>query len=481
MEVEDKSLRNTRRQYVAKRNDLVQRTRRSLTMTESKALSYILSKIKPDDTPDTVYRFDCQEFCRLLHWDTQSYKRIKHVLWDIASQTFIIVDADGTEKFAHWFNLVHLIKTDGAPKSENDIRGRCIEITIHQDLMQYVFDLRGQSENYYTMYRLQNIVLMRHPYSQSLYELLKSYQNGRAYSKWTFEIGTGTVRDIQMLLAMYKKVPVEKQGKTTARSTYHKEGDSQEYTLVPILPASWKKFTFFERDVIKPSVEEINRFTDIIVDYKAEKLDLQRRKTRRYSTITFFISAKSSAEQTQTDYVIDAEYEEGQAVQMTLAEYSAGFQERREEQKTAATESAGKAEEDRNEREEETRPEFPIIHDALSDEYSAEEIGYIIKAAQEHWRPGMSSWDARELWLCDYIQHYDAMVQATAKDTRTTNYRRLLNMCSKDYDEFADALAVKYKVPEKREVEAEDGADMSDEELEERIRQLQIELQKRQR
>ena len=60
------ALERARKQNVAKRNDMIQKSKKSLSIVENKAVSYIFSKVKPDDDPDTIYTFDCQEFYRLL-------------------------------------------------------------------------------------------------------------------------------------------------------------------------------------------------------------------------------------------------------------------------------------------------------------------------------------------------------------------------------------------------------------------------------
>ena len=80
-------LERARKQNVAKRNDMIQKSKKSLSIVENKAVSYIFSKVKPDDDPDTIYTFDCQEFYRLLRWKKESYTDLRGMLYSIASQT----------------------------------------------------------------------------------------------------------------------------------------------------------------------------------------------------------------------------------------------------------------------------------------------------------------------------------------------------------------------------------------------------------
>ena len=135
-------LQKARRQKVAKRNDMM-RSRQSLSLVENKVVTYVFSKIKPDDDPDTIYRFDCQEFFKLMRYKKQSYSDLRAMLYSIASQTFGIIDDDtGTEKIVHWFDTIHLKKdNNGKLISESTLPGRYVEIRIHRDLREYVFDL----------------------------------------------------------------------------------------------------------------------------------------------------------------------------------------------------------------------------------------------------------------------------------------------------------------------------------------------------
>ena len=87
-------LERARKQNVAKRNDMIQKSKKSLSIVENKAVSYIFSKVKPDDDPDTIYTFDCQEFYRLLRWKKESYTDLRAMLYSIASQTFGIIDEE---------------------------------------------------------------------------------------------------------------------------------------------------------------------------------------------------------------------------------------------------------------------------------------------------------------------------------------------------------------------------------------------------
>lgn len=51
----------------------------------------------------------------------------------------------------------------------------------------------------------------------------------------------------------------------------------------------------------------------------------------------------------------------------------------------------------------------------------------------------------RDSWLIDYISHYKDIIDATSEDTKTTPYKRLLNMLKNDYDDVGALYAENYK------------------------------------
>lgn len=441
-------LQKARRQKVAKRNDMM-RSRQSLSLVENKVVTYVFSKIKPDDDPDTIYRFDCQEFFKLMRYKKQSYSDLRAMLYSIASQTFGIIDDDtGTEKIVHWFDTIHLKKdNNGKLISESTLPGRYVEIRIHRDLREYVFDLEKQRKEkhiFYSTYQLQNVSLFEHVYSQHLYELLKTYENAK---QWKFEYGTGTENDIQMKLAVYQQVDEDDNvEKGTGGRIKRKKQGAPNYR--PIIPARWSKFYYFEKDVLKPGRTEINKYTDIEFDYFPSKYDMSGKKRRRYSTITFIIRKKTKAQKIATDEIIDKEYEafDDQYVfrQLSMDDFlqdvevpatsdalDEGELLRKEKQKEAAIDKA----------------EYKVAASVFYDDFTQKEIKYLVEAAQRHCSPLRIRRGDREMWSIDFISHYYDKIKATGDDTRTTTYKRLLDAIIKDYDNKAAESTI-YDIPE---------------------------------
>lgn len=438
-------LERARKQNVAKRNDMIQKSKKSLSIVENKAVSYIFSKVKPDDDPDTIYTFDCQEFYRLLRWKKESYTDLRGMLYSIASQTFGIVDEEtGTEKIVHWFNTIHLkMSKNGKIISDSKLPGRYVEIKIHEDLMEYVFGLeqqRRENNIFYSAYQLQNVSMLTHTYSQNMYELLKSYEN---IGKWKFEYGTGTENDIQMRIAVYTQemephdnATVKNKGGRKRRKVY---GAAK---LVPIIPSSWSTFHFFERDVLKPVMKEINTYTDIEFNYEPSKMDMSGVKRRKYSTITFYIRKKTPAQKKQTDQIIDDAYkdfDDGKIYrQMNLDDFLDTVTVDNEEAARIQAEELRKKEEKKDRDIE--KAVYKIAASCFYDDFRQKEIQHLVEAAIKHIRPMRVRQADKEMWAIDFISYYYDKIRATEDDTRTTPYRRLLDCVVKDYDGYAEQL-----------------------------------------
>ena len=436
---EESELTIARKQVVAQRSDLVQKSRTGLTRLQGFAVRYMISKVKPNDEPHQKYTFSFREFSKLMRYKTDSYTDIKNMLQAIGDISWWR-DADSPEdddKLMRWLNIVHV----------NERKGTAT-ISFHEDVFPYILNLQQQYDEegrHYFNYMLQYVSLMKGVYSADLYELLRSYSNR---GSWDFEIGTGTSRDIQRRLA-----------KTDIK------------TGQPIIPNSWSNFAIFKRDVLEPCKKEINQYTDIVIDYEASKIDFNGIKHRKYVAIKFFISAKTELEQEYTDRHIDEEYrmieEISRYKQLTIQDIF------------AANRASAKEESDREMRTREAdqqikeaqQSKHPVLKSVLS-EYTEEDLDhlYTVACTKMPKEVAMESW---EMWVTDYLNHYNMMIRATAQDTKTTPYKRLLDMAKKDYDQFAEQITGYNRV----EIEKLDRNEPTKEEIQEQIRRLQEQLE----
>lgn len=432
-------IEKARKQLVSKRNDMIQRSRFSLTSIENKAVLYILSKVTPNDKPGKLYDFDCNEFYRLIKWSTDSYTDLKAMLTKISNRSWWIDLDEENEALVRWFNIVHMNKGTGS-----------IKLSFHEDMFPFILDLQKQKELngvFYTTYQLQNIALMKHQYSPRLYEILKSYQFNN--QKWIFEIGTGSIYDLQLRLA-----------------------NSEIGTGKPILPANWSFYATFNRDVLKPAQMEINKYTDIKIEYEASKIDLKGVKHRKYCVVKFYMVGKTKMEKDTTEKMIDEEYrqiEESDIYhqfsieEMFFKNHTEVLQKENEIEEISAIEKEELKLEERIE-----KSNYKVLTSMLN-EFTDKQIESLYTAATKQIEPGKIKFEMRELWIVDYITHYYDLVKATKDEIKTTAYKRLLDLVRKDYEKFADQITEYDKVDE---VELENKSDPDELTFEEASRQL---------
>lgn len=199
--------------FVAKSNEIIQHSRFSMTMQQNKVLLYLISKIRPEDTGSEVYEISIREFCQVCNIVEDSGKNIedaKRALKAVADKSIWIKQGQD-EILLRWLNRVKLKRGTA-----------CFEVTFHEDILPYLYDLREQ----YTQYSLENVLGMKSKYGIRLYELLKSYEHMGKDIKFT-------------------------QDELRQRLDVH----------------SYTRFPDFRRYVIDAAIEDINEYSDIGVTY----------------------------------------------------------------------------------------------------------------------------------------------------------------------------------------------------------------------
>lgn len=218
-------------QLVVKSNDLIRRTRYALTTQEQKVILFLISKIKPDDTDFQEYEFDIYDFCRVCGVDGtggKTHKELKGVITGLHDKSFWI-EENGDDVICTWIQKARIKK-----------RTSRISVRLDEDLKPYLLQLKQN----FTSYELSMTLAMKSKYSIRLYEILKSY-----------------------LYIGYKEYELEKLKEVL---------DTAEY----------KDYKNLRVRVIDKAVSEINKFTDLAVDYRP------RRNGRNISSIMFTVAKK---------------------------------------------------------------------------------------------------------------------------------------------------------------------------------------------
>jgi len=242
---------------VVKSNQLVQKSRYELSLTEQRAVAYICSMIKPS-TKEVPYQldyvFDIQQYakvCGLYHLDGgKLYQDTRALLKRLMQKIIHVEMPDGDELLIAWLVRVHLNKRSGQ-----------IKIRLSEDMAPFLFDLQER----FTAYGLLNILAMKSQYSIRIYELLRSY----AFRK---EV-TLDIEDLKKRLMV----------------------DSVK---------SYTRFPDFRRKVLDPAMEEINEYTDISASYEPIT------KGRKVIKIKFILRMKPPTERymsyTKADSEVDS-------------------------------------------------------------------------------------------------------------------------------------------------------------------------------
>ena len=199
---------------VVKANEIIQKARYDLNITELKALAYIFSKIKPTDTQLKEYTFSIKEYCQVCGLDYKNggnYKYIKSTIKALRDKSFWLMDEKGNEVLIGWLQKVRINKGSGK-----------ISVKLDDDLQHYIIGLFSN----YTQYELLSTLPMKSSYSFRIYELLKSY----AFTKMhTFDID-----DLK-----------NKLGAT-----------------------AYTNFKDFRRKVLEVATKEINEYTDLEISWE---------------------------------------------------------------------------------------------------------------------------------------------------------------------------------------------------------------------
>lgn len=226
-----------RDQLVVKSNEIIQRARFNLTLEEQKILSYVVSKVRPDDTFFVPLPFSIQDFCDVcgLSLDGGSaYKYVKDSLKHLSDKSIWVKMDNGDEILVRLLQNVKINKDSGV-----------VDVTFDRMMIPYLLFLRDR----FTQYQLRNVIAMGSKYSPRLYELLKSYEG--LHEPIVFEL---------------------------------------DYLKEKFFAQTYDRYPDFKRKVLDLAVSEINQFTDLNVIYTPEK------NGRKVARIEFTVRRKSSIE-----------------------------------------------------------------------------------------------------------------------------------------------------------------------------------------
>lgn len=238
-------IKENRESLVVKGNDLIRHTRYDLSLSEQKILIYIISKIVAEDKDFKHIKFKIVEYCDIagIKRGGTEYEYIKDSIQSLRNKSWWI-KAGKRDILFSWIDTAVIEENNGE-----------VDIVLSESLRPYLLDIKGN----FTKYELINILVLHSKYSVRLYELFKSYL-------WLhyWEIGLKEFRELINIEDKYKD------------------------------------FTEFKRNVVLPSIKEINKYTDLQIDFNTIK------KGRSIDKLCFTIKEKKGVQLT-LDLILNQE------------------------------------------------------------------------------------------------------------------------------------------------------------------------------
>ena len=223
---------------VIKSNDLIQKSRFSLSTQQQKIVLFIISQIEPFDNDFNLFEFKITEFCNVCGIEPQGnmYNLLKKAIKDISDKSLWITLDNGKETIVRWIEKPTIDKKSGT-----------IQIKLDNDMKPYLLQLKEKFTKYELIYTLN----FKSKYSIRLYEYLKSihYKELEEY-KHTIEINK----------------------------------------FQTLLDSKYDNFKDFHTRVLKAAHKEINLYSDLIFDYDFKK------DGRKITDIVLKIKPKDAAE-----------------------------------------------------------------------------------------------------------------------------------------------------------------------------------------
>lgn len=245
---------------VVKANDLIQKSRFSLSLVQQKIILFVISQINTYDEDFKEYEFDIKEFCKVVGIEPNNggnYLNLKRQIQEIRNKSLWIRLPSGRETLLAWIEKASIIYRE-TEQGEEIPTGKLL-IRLDNDMKPYLLRLKENFTRYELIYTLR----FRSRYSIKLYELVKSihYHDLEPYEK------TYTIEELKRLL------------------------DAEKYDT----------YQHFRERVLDTAIEEINKYSDKLVSYQGI------REGRKISAIRLRVESKNALETIKIRAEIDRE------------------------------------------------------------------------------------------------------------------------------------------------------------------------------
>ena len=241
-----------RNKTVTKSNDLIQKSRFSLSLLQQKIILCLISQITPYDNEFKLYEFSVIDFCKACGIDCENgknYRDLKLAIKELADKSLWIKINEDEETLLRWIEKPYVNKSGGT-----------VKVRLDRDMMPFLLQLKQN----FTQYEIIWTLHFKSKYSIRLYELVKSIH----YHELEFYRKRFTVDELKSLL------------------------DGEKY----------KEYRDFKRRVLAISIDEVNRYSDKTVSFEEVK------RGKKVVAVEFTISSKDSLSVLQIRSDIEREF-----------------------------------------------------------------------------------------------------------------------------------------------------------------------------
>lgn len=154
-----RNISKNKHNIVVKSNDLIQKSRFNLSLTQQKILLYIISKISPNDRNFITMKFDILDFMKMCDITGKNYSYFKQEIKCIRDKSMWITTYDGKETLVSWISKAIIEPRQGT-----------IELKLDDDLKPYLLELKKNFVQYELLYTLP----LTSKYSLRFYEYVSS-------------------------------------------------------------------------------------------------------------------------------------------------------------------------------------------------------------------------------------------------------------------------------------------------------------------
>lgn len=222
---------------VIKHNDLIE-AKYDLNLVEQKIILFAITKIDTSKEKLNKVQFNTTELAELIGSDSSRYSEFRIIANSLMDKRIYLKDRPNLE--IRWASRTEYLG--------NGI----IELGFDEELVPYLLQLKSR----FTRYQIRNILYLENKHSIRIYELMKQYQS---IGKRKFEL--------------------------------------EELKSILMMEGQYERFYDFERYVLKKTMQEINKHTDIIIDYEKIKTG------RKITSILFKIESKEQEQEVYIEYL----------------------------------------------------------------------------------------------------------------------------------------------------------------------------------